>query len=62
MKNKTLFERKTISLSVAMDYHIIAFLPTIELYLDENYKGCGFLEFKWIIFGFAISFYKKGVR
>lgn len=62
MKNKMLFENKRLSLSVAIDYHIISFLPKIELYLDEDYKGCGFLEFKWLMFGFAISFYKKGVR
>lgn len=62
MKNKMLFESEKLSLSVAMEPHIISFLPKIELFLDEEYRGCGFLEFKWIIFGFAISFYKKGVK
>lgn len=57
-----LFERETFSLSVAMDYYEISFLPKIDLYLDDYHKGCGFLEFKWLVFGFAISFYKRGVR
>jgi hypothetical protein len=65
MKTKTLYEAERLAFTVSYDKWSISFLPQAELYLNDKngvYDDCGFLELKWLMFGFAITFYGKKWR
>lgn len=62
MRHKILIDTKAISLTVSFDKWNISIIPSIELVLNEKYdvfQGCGYIEFRWLWFGIAISAYGK---